>query len=94
MGDAEHAYDAAAKAANRNPISARNFYIGAKALERLRKDDLCLNWLQRAVALDPNYSEPQYLLSRVYHRLGQQEKAEEARKKFEELKAKETSKRR
>ncbi len=94
MGDAEHAYAAAAKAANRNPNSARNFYIGAKALEKLGKDDLCLNWLQRATALDPSYSEPQYLLSRIYHRLGQQDKAEEARKKFEELKAKETSKRR
>ncbi len=92
--DAEHAYAAAAKAANRNPNSARNFYIGAKALEKLGKMELCLNWLERSAALDPNYSEPQYLLSRVYHRLGQQDKAEEARKKFEQLKAKETAKRR
>jgi tetratricopeptide (TPR) repeat protein len=94
MGDAERAYAAAVKAANRNPNSARNFYIGAKALEKLGKTELCLNWLQRAVALDPNYSEPQYLLSRVYHKLGQDDKAEEARKKFLALKAKEPSQRR
>ncbi len=93
-GDAEHAYSAAAKAANRNPESARNFYIGAKALDKLGKTELCLNWLDRAAALDPNYSEPQYLLARVYKRLGQPEKAEEARKKFEELKSKESGKRR
>jgi superkiller protein 3 len=93
-GDAEHAFAAAAKAANRNPTSARNFYIGAKALEKLGKTELCLNWSQRAAALDPNYSEPQYLLSRIYHRLGQEDKAEEARRRFEALKAKEPSQKR
>jgi tetratricopeptide (TPR) repeat protein len=93
-GDAEHAFAAAAKAANRNPNSARNFYIGAKALEKLGKTELCLNWLQRAAALDPNYPEPQYLFARVYQRLGQRDKAEEAREKFKELKAKESAKRR
>jgi len=88
-GDPKHAFAAAAKAANRNPNSARNFYIGAKALEKLGKTELSLNWSQRAAALDPSYSEPQYLLSRIYHRLGQEDKAEEARRRFEELKAKE-----
>jgi tetratricopeptide (TPR) repeat protein len=87
-GDAQKAFDAAAKAAKRNSYSARDFYIGAKALEQLGKFDLSLNWLQRSVALDPNYPEPQYLLSRVYRQLGQPEKAEEARKKFLEVKAK------
>ena len=93
-GDAERAFAAAAKAANRNPNSARNFYIGAKALDKLGKTELCLNWLQRSAALDPTYSEAQYLLAKVYHRLGQTEKAEEARKRFLELKAKEPGKRR
>jgi tetratricopeptide (TPR) repeat protein len=87
-GDAQKAFDAAAKAAKRNPYSARDFYLGAKALEQLGKFDLSLNWLQRSIALDPNYPEPQYLLSRVYRQLGQPEKAEEARKKFLEVKAK------
>jgi tetratricopeptide (TPR) repeat protein len=93
-GDAEHAFAAASKAANRNPASARNFYIGAKALSELGKDELSLNWAQRSAALDPNYSEAQYLLARVYRRLGQQEKAQEAQKKFLDLKAKEPNKRR
>ena len=94
QGDAERGFAAAAKAANRNPNSARNFYIGAKALEKLGKTELCLNWAQRSAALDPNYSEPQYLLVKVYQRLGQEDKAAEARKRFQELKAKEPDKRR
>ncbi len=93
-GDFQHAFDAAAKAANRNPNSARNFYIGAKALDRLGKTDLALNWLQRAAGLDPTYSEAQYLLSRVYQKLGRREDAEAARKRFTELKEKEPAKRR
>jgi tetratricopeptide (TPR) repeat protein len=87
-GDPKNAFGAASKAADRNPDSARNFYLGAKALEQLDKIDLCLNWLQRSAALDPNYPEPQYLLARLYRRLGQPEKAEAARKKFLEAKAK------
>jgi tetratricopeptide (TPR) repeat protein len=87
-GDAQKAFDAASKATKRNPYSARDFYLGAKALEQLGQFDLSLNWLQRSAALDPNYPEPEYLLSRVYRQLGQQEKAEEARKKFLEAKAK------
>ncbi|MGI9074595.1 MAG: tetratricopeptide repeat protein [Bryobacteraceae bacterium] len=87
-GDAQKAFDAASKATKRNAYSARNFYLGAKALEQLGKFDLSLNWLQRSIALDPNYPEPQYLLSRVYRQLGQKEKAEEARKKFLEARAK------
>lgn len=87
-GDAQKAFDAASKATKRNSYSARNFYLGAKALEQLGKFDLSLNWLQRSIALDPNYPEPEYLLARVYRELGQPDKAEEARKKFLEAKAK------
>jgi tetratricopeptide (TPR) repeat protein len=86
--NAQKAYDAASKAAKRNPYSARNFYLGAKALQQLGKFDLCLNWLQRSIALDPNYPEPEYLLAHVYRQLGEPEKAEQARKKFLEIKAK------
>jgi len=93
-GDNRKAYDAAAKAADRNPNSSRNFYLGGKALCNLGKTDLCVNWLQRSTALDPSYSEPVYLLARAYHQLGQEQKAEDARKKFLELKAKEPATRR
>jgi tetratricopeptide (TPR) repeat protein len=86
-GDAEKAYAAAAKAADRNPYSARNFYLGGKALAKLGKNELCVNWLQRSVALDPNYPEPLYLLARVYSQLGQEDKAKEALEKFRAVKA-------
>lgn len=87
-GDAEKAFGLASKAADRNPYSARNFYLGGKALCQLEKTDLCVNWLQRSSALDPSYPEPLYLLSRVYRKLGQDGKAKEAETKFLELKEK------
>jgi adenylate cyclase len=93
-GDNRKAYDAAAKAADRNPTSSRNFYLGGKALCNLGKTDLCVHWLQRSTALDSSYPEPLYLLARVYHQLGQEQKAEAARKKFLELKGKEPTIRR
>ena len=86
--DSEKAFGAAAKAVGRNPYSARDFYLGAKALEQLGKFSLCLNWLERSAALDPSYPEPQYLLARVYRRLDQPDKADAAQKRFLELKAK------
>ena len=86
-GDYEKAYAAASKAANRNPYSARNFYLGGKALSKLGKDELCVNWLERAVALDPKYPEPLYLLAREYTQMGQEEKAKAALEKFQALKA-------
>jgi len=93
-GDAQRAFDAAAKASNRNPMSARSFYIGAKALEQLGKTELSLNWLQRAVAVDATSSESWYMLWRVYRKLQQNDKAEEALQKFRELKAREPAHRR
>jgi tetratricopeptide (TPR) repeat protein len=86
-GDVEKAFAAASKAAKRNPYSARNFYLGGRALYGLEKTDLAVNWLQRSAALDRNYPEPHYLLARIYHKLGEEQKAKEARQKFLELKA-------
>ena len=93
-GDPERAFDAAAKAANRNPMSARSFYVGAKALHRLGKTELALNWLERSAALDPTSSETWYLLGMVYRKLQQNGKAEEATRTFRELKAREPARRR
>jgi tetratricopeptide (TPR) repeat protein len=93
-GKPQKAYDAAAIAADRNPNSARNFYIGGKALEELGKTQLAVNWMQRSAALDPSYPEPWYRLSLLYSRLGDQAKAQEARATFEQLKAKAPRKRR
>lgn len=85
--DFEKAFAAASKAADRNPNSARNFYLGGKALCKLQKIDLCVNWLERSVSLDPNYPEPLYLLSKAYGQAGQKEKARAALEKFREVKA-------
>lgn len=93
-GDAERAFDAAAKASNRNPMSARSFYIGAKALEQLGKTELSLNWLLRAVAVDATSSESWYMLWRVCRKLQLNDKAAEALQTFRELKAKEPAHRR
>jgi tetratricopeptide (TPR) repeat protein len=85
-GDAEKAFAFASQAANRNPNSARNFYIGGKALNKLGKNELSANWLERSVSLDPKYPDPLYLLSRVYSQLGQHEKAKAMLAKFEAVK--------
>jgi protein O-GlcNAc transferase len=85
--DFEKAFAAASKAADRNPYTARNFYLGGKALCKLQKTDLCLNWLQRSVALDQNYPEPLYLLSKVYAQIGQEEKRKETLEMFREVRA-------
>jgi tetratricopeptide (TPR) repeat protein len=90
-GDFEKAFALASKAADRNPYSARNFYLGGKALWQLEKTDLCLNWLQRSSALDPSYPEPVYLLSQVYRKLRQDDKAKQAEARFRELKGRQPS---
>jgi tetratricopeptide (TPR) repeat protein len=87
-GDPQKAFALAAQGADRNPHSARNFYLGGRALCELKKTDLCLNWLQRSSALDPNYPEPLYLLANVYRKLGNEEKAKEAQERFIQTKAK------
>ncbi len=88
LNDFDKAFAAASKAADRNSNSARNFYLGGKALCKLQKTDLCVNWLERSVSLDPNYPEPLYLLSKAYSQTGQDEKARKALEKFREVKAK------
>jgi tetratricopeptide (TPR) repeat protein len=93
-GDPQKAFALASRAADLNPYSARNFYLGGKALCEIDKTDLCLNWLQRSSALDPNYPEPLFLLAHVYQKLGDKERAKEALEKFVKAKAKQPSHRR
>ncbi|MGH9673365.1 MAG: CDC27 family protein, partial [Bryobacteraceae bacterium] len=78
------AFQLAAEAAGRNPNSARNAFLTAKALVKLEKHDLGLRWLERAVQLDPDYSEALYLLSQSYRRLGRAEDAEKTLARFQE----------
>jgi Flp pilus assembly protein TadD len=44
-----------------------------------------LKWLERAVALDPSYPEPRYLLGQTYRRLGRADDAERELTVFREL---------
>lgn len=81
-GNNQKGFDAASMAADRNPASARNFYLGGKALLNLGKYGLARNWLERSTSLDPAYPQPLYLLVRVYHKLGMEEKSAEAQRKF------------
>jgi protein O-GlcNAc transferase len=81
----DKAFQLAAEAAKRNPNSARNYFLTGKALTNLGKDDLSLRWLQRAVALDPNYREAHYLLARTYQKLGRKADAEREFGKFREM---------
>lgn len=86
-GDADKAFAAASNAADRNPNSSRDFYLGGKALAQLGRKELSANWLERSVALDPKYPEPLYLLAKIYTEMGEPAKAKEALQKFRMAKA-------
>lgn len=86
-GDSERAFAAASQAVDRNPYSARNFYLGGKALQQMSKDDLSINWLERSASLDPKYPEPLYLLAKLYKQRGEETKAAAALAKFRMVKA-------
>ena len=93
-GNYSSAFQFAAEAANRNPNSGRNFYLGGKALARLGKPDLAAKWLQKAVALDASLSEAHYQYAQVLRKIGRSEDADRELKIFEETKATEPQKRR
>lgn len=82
-GAYQRAFDAAAEAAQRNPRDPRNFLLAGKALIRLEAIDVGVKWLTQAVALDPDYPEPHYLLARAYRQLGKPEEARAAMAAFQ-----------
>ncbi len=94
QGDLQRGYEAAGTAARRNPYSARNFYLGGKALAGLERIEDARKWLERSARLDPAYTEPVYLLARIYGLLGEDELAKRSIKRFRELKAVEPDERR
>jgi tetratricopeptide (TPR) repeat protein len=81
----EKAFQLAAEAAHRNPLSARNAFLTGKALTRLGKEEISLRWLEQAVKLDPNYSEAWYLLAQTCRKTGKSDRAAEALARFREL---------
>lgn len=88
--DPQRGFDAASTAARLNPESARNFFLGGKALTRLGRHREAVRWLERSAALDRDYPQPLYLLGQTYQRLGNQELAERSFKAFESAKSRET----
>ncbi|MGH9660277.1 MAG: tetratricopeptide repeat protein [Bryobacteraceae bacterium] len=81
----EKAFQLAAEAAQRNPNSARNFFLTGKALVKLNKEDVSLRWLERAIQLDPRHRESLYLLSQTYRRLGRNADADRVLDSFRAL---------
>lgn len=87
-GSYRQAFDLAAEAAERNPNSARNFYLAGKALFELKQVDKSVRWLTQSVTLDPQYPEPHYLLGRVYREQGKKDEAQREFSVFQELRQK------
>ncbi len=83
QGDYPRAFDLAAEAAQRNPDEPRNFFLAGKALVQLGRDDVSVKWFEQAIALNPDYPEPHYVLAQVYRRLGRPADADRALKAFQ-----------
>ncbi|HYI95124.1 MAG TPA: tetratricopeptide repeat protein, partial [Bryobacteraceae bacterium] len=77
QADYKKAFNLATEAAQRNPHSARNYYLVAKALTHLDQSEKSLRWLRRAIELDPEYPEPRYLLAQQLRKQGATKEAEE-----------------
>jgi tetratricopeptide (TPR) repeat protein len=82
LGNFQRAFDLAAEAAQRNPDEPRNLFLAGKALVQLDRNDLSVRWFEQAIALNPDYPEPHYVLSQVYRKLGRTADAERALKAF------------
>jgi tetratricopeptide (TPR) repeat protein len=94
LGEFRKAFDLAAEAAQRNADDARNLFLTGKALVKMERFDLSLKWLERAVALDPSYPEPRYLLAQTYRWLGRAADADRELNAFREARARAPARRR
>jgi tetratricopeptide (TPR) repeat protein len=94
QGEFQKAFDLAAEAAQRNPDEPRNFFLGGKAILQAGRTDLSIRWFEQAIKLNPDYPEPQYLLSLAYRRLGRIEDADRMLKSFQAASARAPKERR
>ena len=83
LGNHQRAFDLAVEAAERNPDEPRNFFLAGKALVQLGHSDISVRWFEQAIALNPDYPEPHYVLAQTYRRLGRSADAERALKAFQ-----------
>jgi len=84
----EKAFQLAVEAAQRNPKSARNFFLTGKALVGLNKDELSVRWFERAIQLDAGHREAHYGLARAYQKIGRKGDADREFQAFRELREK------
>jgi tetratricopeptide (TPR) repeat protein len=94
LGNHQRAFDLAAEAAQRNPEDPRNFFLAGKALVQLGRGDVSVRWFEQAIALNPDYPEPHYVLAQVYRRLGRDADAARALKSFQAASARAPKERR
>jgi tetratricopeptide (TPR) repeat protein len=87
----EKAFQLGAEAAERNPRSARNFFLTGQALVKLARYENSLKWLRRAVELDPSHAEAHYQLGQALRKLGRSDEAAVHLERFREIKARESS---
>lgn len=83
----EKAFQLAAEAAERNPQSARNFYLAGTSLVKLHRDEQSLRWLARAVEMDPSHAEARFQLGHALRRLGRADEARAQLDAFRQIKA-------
>ncbi len=77
--DARAAYERGLRAAEQHlivhPGDSRALYFGANALAQLQQRERAVEWLERAVAIEPDEPNVQYNVACVYALLGEVEKA-------------------
>lgn len=88
QGDFKQAFNLAVEAAERDPQSARNFYLTGKALIKLKQEEKSLRWLRRSMELDPDYPEPHYAIAQLFRKQGKLAEADQEFARFRELRAK------
>src|ERR1041384_8069233 len=67
----DKAFPLAVEATERNPNSARNFFLAVQALGKLGQHQNSLKWLRQALHLEPSHAEAHYQLGHTLRRLGQ-----------------------
>jgi tetratricopeptide (TPR) repeat protein len=87
-GENRKAFNLAVEAATRNPEESRDAYLAGKALYKDGHFAESIKWLERAIALDPHYAQPHYILARVYGKLGKMNEARQEGAIFANLQAK------
>src|SRR5579884_1039378 len=69
----------------KNPHFAPAYFERARIWTAQSKPEKALADLERAIATDPHYAQPYYLIAQVDYKLGKKKEADEARQRFNAL---------